>query len=187
MPAPATAVPAAFRSGDTVAWALTLPDYDAADGWLLTYTFVSPAQVKTLTASGAGTTYTTTLAAADSVAWAAADFAWQATISKGGERYTVGTGRITVLPSLVGAVAGLDSRGHARKVVDAIEAVIEGRAGEAESDLQINGRAIKYIPVAELLALRDRYKLELNMGAAAGAFANTPRGMPDLRVRFTGT
>ncbi len=187
MPALATAVPAAFRSGDTVAWALTLPDYDAGGGWTLTYTFVSTTQVKTLVAVGAGTTYTTSLAAVDSAAWAADDWAWQATIGNGTERYTVGTGRTTVLPSLVGAAAGFDSRGHARKVVDAIEAVIEGRASEAESDLQINGRAIKYIPVAELLALRDRYKLELTMGIAAGNFANTPRGMPDLRVRFTGS
>lgn len=185
MPALATA-PYPFRSGDTVTWALTLPDYDAGAGWALSYTFVSAAAsaaVKTASAVGTGTTHTVTIAAADS-GWAPGDYAYQGVISKGAERYTVDAGRIAVLPSLVGASAGFDTRGHARKVLDAIEAVIEGRATEAESDVQINGRSVRYIPIAELLALRDRYRADLAAGASADAFANRPRGMPDLRVRF---
>ena len=183
MPDLATA-PYPFRAGDTVAWALTLPDYDAGAGWALSYTFVSTTGVKTAAAVGSGTIHTVSIAAVDS-GWPPGDYAYQGVVTKGAERHTVDAGRLTVLPSLVGAAAGQDTRGHARRVLDAIEAVIEGRASEAEADVQINGRAVRYIPVAELLVLRDRYKHDLAVNASADNFANKPRGMPDLRVRFS--
>jgi hypothetical protein len=93
----------------------------------------------------------------------------------------VGTGTLSVRPSFAVAT---DGRTHARKVLDAIEAVIEGRATSEVAEYQIAGRELRYIPIPELLQLRDKYRGEVLREDAASRAA---RGLPDPRrvfVRF---
>lgn len=47
---------------------------------------------------------------------------------------------------------------HNEKVLSALEAMIEGRASVEVQELQIGGRTLKYIPIADLLKLREYYK-----------------------------
>ena len=53
-----------------------------------------------------------------------------------------------------------DPQSHARKVLTAIEAVIEGRASVDQSSYSIAGRSLSRMSIDELLLFRDRYSAE---------------------------
>lgn len=174
--------PLEVRAGDTWKWTRSLPDYPASEGWSLSYVLINAAAKIALTASASGDSHAVTVSAAASSSHFSGVYDWIARVSKAGEVYTVGSGRITVLPSLVASTA--DLRTHARKTLEAIEAVIEGRATQDVLEYQIAGRSLKRIPVNDLLVLRDRYRAEVAREDAANRVAN---GLPDRRrvfVRF---
>ncbi|MCR6700866.1 MAG: hypothetical protein NVV68_06840 [Dokdonella sp.] len=50
----------------------------------------------------------------------------------------------------------MDTRSHARKVLDAINAWLESRS-PAAGEMQLGERRIRNHPIPELLAFRDRY------------------------------
>jgi hypothetical protein len=58
-------------------------------------------------------------------------------------------------------ITDLSYKSHARKVLDAIEATIEGTATQSQSEMTINGRSIKYFSPEQLLKLRSTYKREI--------------------------
>ena len=53
-----------------------------------------------------------------------------------------------------------DPRSHAKITLDAVEAVIEGRATKDQENYSIAGRSACRTPVADLLSLRDYYRTE---------------------------
>lgn len=54
------------------------------------------------------------------------------------------------------------SQTHAEKMLEKIEAVLEGRLEGDINQYSIAGRLIVKIPILELTELRDRYKAEVN-------------------------
>lgn len=58
-------------------------------------------------------------------------------------------------------IVDLAYRSHAQKVLDSIEANIEGRASQAQSEMMINGRSIKYYAPEQLVKLRQTYQREV--------------------------
>lgn len=91
-------------------------------------------------------------------------------------------GQVRILEDLVSAAPGFDGRSHAEKVLEAIEAVIEGRASLDQSQYTINNRSLTRTPVADLLKLRNTYRAEVR----AQRMAKRGRG-PSRRhlVRFS--
>lgn len=179
--ATATTEPDVIVAGDTAKWLRSLDDYPASASWVLTYTLVSAAQRYTFSASASGDQHLVTVAATTTATWAAGTYTWRAQVAKAGEVYTVGTGSLTVKPSFSAAT---DARSHARRTLEAIEAVIEGRATSEVSYYMIGGRQLRYIEPAQLLALRDRYRAEV---AREDAAQRAAAGLPDKRrvfVRF---
>lgn len=81
------------------------------------------------------------------------------------ERKTVERGMATVMPDLT-AFSG-DTRSHVKKVLDAIEAVIENRATKDQMSYSIAGRSLSKTPLPDLERLRDRYRYEYNMEVRA--------------------
>ena len=55
-----------------------------------------------------------------------------------------------------------DGQDHIEKVIDTIEAVIEGRASKDQEGYKINDRELRRTPIADLLLLREKYKRELS-------------------------
>jgi len=73
---------------------------------------------------------------------------------------------------------------HARRVLTAIEAVIEGRASKDQEEYTIGTRSLKRTPIKDLLVLRDAYKAEV---AHEDAQYRLAQGLPNprkVRVRF---
>jgi hypothetical protein len=176
-----TTEPDIIVAGDTAKWQRSLEDYPANQSWVLTYTLVSTAQRYTFSAAASGADHLVTVAAATTATWVAGTYTWRAQVSKAGEVYTVGTGSLRVRPSFATAT---DGRSHARKTLEAIEAVIEGRANSEVSYYMIGNRQLRYMTPAELLTLRDRYRAEV---AREDAAQRVSAGLPDQRrvyVRF---
>lgn len=155
-----TTEPTEIVSGETVKWTKSLSDYPA-DTWTLTYQFVNAADAQAVTCTASGTDFLATITAAQSAAMTAGDWYWQARVSYSGEVYGVGSGRVTVKPNY--AVAGataLDARSHVKKVLDAIEAVMEGKASEDQMSMSIGDRSLSRYSPSELITWRQKYAAE---------------------------
>lgn len=155
-----------LKVGDTWSWEESLDDYPA-DVWTLKFAMRGNANAVNITASASGLTHAISVAAADTAKYVAGKYHWEAYVEMGSgptlERYAVGSGKIELLPALFQTPSGVDVRSHAEKVLDAVEAVIEGRATQAQASMSIMGRAIQFIPISELLMLRTKYRAEVKV------------------------
>lgn len=183
-----TTEPSQFIQGDTVKWTKSLSDYLPADGWVLSYAFVleggsSNQKTATSTDNGDGT-HLVTITAATSAGFSVGIYHWQAYVTKSGERYTVESGQVEVNPDFATLTAGYDNRGHVKKVLDAIEAVLENRASEEQNYIMIGSTQITNIPHGELLALRSQYRSEYQRELQAAKIARGESGGTSIKVRF---
>lgn len=158
-------IPQQIRAGDTARWRRNLGNYPADDGWQLTYAVVGPTAVHSVAATPDGAAHKVEVLASASAAWEPGIYRVQEYVAKGVDRYTLSVVSLRVLPDLA-ASNGLDTRTHARKVLDAIEAWLERKAPTAAS-FQYEGRRLENYPLPELLALRDRYRAEVRSEDAA--------------------
>lgn len=168
-----TTEPDVLNVGDTWKWTKTLADYPASV-WTLTYRFKSAAGGFEVVASASGDDHSVTVAYATTSGYTAGFYSWTASASNGSERYIVDSGTCTLNPDFrTGtATAAYDGRTHARTVLDAIEAVIEGRATVDQQEYEIAGRRLKRMPVADLLKFRQHYKTEVQSEVMAEAIRN---------------
>lgn len=157
--------PAALRAGDTAKWRRELPDYPASAGWQLKVALVGQAGAYNATAAADGDAHAFTIAATTTASWAPGRYVLTEFVVQGAERYTLGTSELQVLPDLAVATTGSDTRTHARKVLDAIEAWLETKAPTAAS-VEVAGRKLANYPLADLLSLRDRYRAEVRRETA---------------------
>lgn len=81
-------------------------------------------------------------------------------------------------------IIDLAYKSHARKVLDAIEATIEGNASVAQSEMTINGRSIKYQSPEQLLILRSTYKREVANEEASDRINSGLGNKNKILVRF---
>lgn len=164
-----TRPPAELRAGDTAKWTRTLADYPASAGWTLSYTAVGSTAAYSFSASASGDDHAITVAAATTAAWTAGTYQLTEYAEKSGERYTLCTTTLRVLTDLAAVGAGgADVRSHARKVLDLIEAWLESKAPVAAS-YEIAGKKLSQYPLADLLALRDKYRAEVRAEERAAA------------------
>ena len=176
-----TREPAQLRAGDTWQWRREdIADYPPADGWTLSYRFRHPTNTGfEIVATADGSAYAVSVPAATSTAYLAGRYSWAAWVqTQAGEIHTIDEGSVELLPNFRAANAAgvLDTRSHARKVLDAIEALIEGRATKDQQQYQIGDRTLVRMQVAELLSLRDRYQAMVNSEEAAERVRNGMRG-----------
>jgi len=149
-----------LRAGDTWKWQRDdLSSYPASE-WTLKYYLLKTGKQIVITASADGNNFKIEVSASVTKDYPAGDYTWIAKVSKGLEEYTVDTGIIEILPDLVAATLGYDTRSHVKKVLDAIEAVLEGRATKDQMSYSIAGRTLALTPIEDLIVLRDRYKIE---------------------------
>lgn len=170
--------PISIIPGDTAKWTRRLANYPASAGWALSYELLNASHRYEIHAVGAGDEYRVVVSAQTTQTYASGSYDWRARVTNADEVYTVDTGRITVAPSF--AAVG-DVRSHARRALDNIEAVLEGRATSATAEYEINGRRLKYIPLTELHAMRTKYQREV----ATEEGKSGPRGVSGrIMVRF---
>lgn len=176
--------PAEFVAGDTVTWKISLPSFPASDGWVLSYEAKNAAGGLTnIEATADGADHLVTITAAESVAFAAGTYTFHGYATKAAERYRVRYGTWKVVANFAAAGA-LDARSHAVKVLEAIEAVIEGRATKQQASYQIGGRSLAFIPHAELLSMRSTYQQEVRREQEADRLRKGLGGRSRIQTRF---
>lgn len=105
-----------------------------------------------------------------------------------GKQQTVESGGVLIQPN-PSSGAPVDLRSHAQKMLDAIEAILEGRATSGDLDMiqihapTLGSRGAGYSPDM-LLPLRDKYRAEVLAEARAAAVARGERVSNTLKVRF---
>lgn len=177
-----TTEPASLIAGDTAKWLKTLPDYPASAGWLLVYNLINAAAKITFSATASGADHLVNVAAATTSGWAAGTYAWRATVSLGGETYTIASGTISVQPAF--SADTLDNRSFARMALANIEAYLRDANNLTAARYMISGRELWRLSITDQLTLRDKFRAEVTREDAA---ANLARGLPDKRrvmVRF---
>ena len=161
-----TKEPNSLVLGDYWAWRRDdlASDYPVGS-YALTYEFHSDvggggSKKFTLTATEADDTYYIEAASSSTTSYSIGDYVWDAYITKTSDsnRVLVDSGRTTITENLANTNA--DLRSHAKKVVDAIEAVIENRASMDQSSMSIAGRSLSRMSIDELMTFRDRYRAE---------------------------
>jgi hypothetical protein len=164
-------------AGDTLTHTVTLRDYPASAGWVLSYRLI-PASGSAITfnASASGDDHVVSVAAATTSAWAVGKYAAKAYATLALVRYSVPSesGQITIAPNPASVAVGTELRSTARIALDNIEATIEGRATSAVLEYEINGRQLRYLSPADLMALQKYFagKVALEDAVAAGSQAH---------------
>lgn len=180
----ATNEPLEARAGLTWAWQRQdlSSDYPAPT-WTLTYYFKNAAANFSFAASASGVYFAVARTAAQTSALTAGRYDWVAIVSDGTNKYQVDNGSLNVLADYT-AVTNIDSRSHARKVLEAIRAVIENRATLDQEEYAINNRSLKRTPMADLIMLADKYDAMVKGEEAAERINNGLRPKNRLLARF---
>ncbi len=177
-----TTEPTKFTAGDTVQWQKSLPDYPASS-WVLSYVLINGVSKKTVAAVASGDDHLISIPAPTSAGYPAGTYSWQAYVTMGAYRVTVGRGSIEVIPNFSGETT-FDGRGHVKRTLDAIEAVIENRASLDQEEYTIQGRSLKRTPIGDLLKLRSFYRAEYAREQAAEKVGAGLGGRQKVMVRF---
>lgn len=150
-------LPEKIQAGDSLQFTDSLSNYPATT-WTLTYTLINENLRVSFSATASGTDHYTNVSPATSAKWIKGTYKYLATVSDGSDRFTVGSGTVKILADVS---EPSDQREHCEKVLDAIEAVIEGKATRDQSSYSIAGRSLSTYSPPELLAWRDKYKQEV--------------------------
>lgn len=156
-------MPRTIVAGDTLKVLFTLTEYNANEGWTL--------QLKAGGPSGAPIPYFYTATNEDgcfllhlspllTAAFGKGFYSYAVIVTDGTDEYSVerGSFEVELRPDLN---FDSDLRTHARKVLDAIEAVIENRATVDQSSYSIAGRSLTRMPIEELMKFRNIYRAQV--------------------------
>lgn len=189
----ATTEPTQITAGDYVQWkrlhgSFTLPtaeDQAASAGWALTYALVKPGkQIAVAAAAHETDDFLVTLTAAVTAAYDPGRYDWQAYLTKGAERYRVGSGQLEVLENFAAKTKGADSRTPARRIYEAFLAKVENRATRDQEQMVVGGEIVGMMPIHRLLEALDYWKAEVAREDAAQKVAQGLSTGRNVYVRF---
>jgi hypothetical protein len=144
-------IPAELQIGDTWEWTESLADYRPSAGWALSFSLYRYGQpVIQIDATPSGDDFSVSVPAATTAGKVPGEWQWTAYVTKGADRFTVGTGTVTLSPDLAAATSTTDLRTDNEKILDALLATQQRRATKDQESMQINGRAIRYLAPDDL-------------------------------------
>lgn len=132
-----------------------------ASSWTLKYWFKQLAAAGanfSVTAAADGDNFDINVAAATTQGYTAGKYSWSAVVTGGtSEAYEIDRGTLVVLARYDQAAA-LDDRGHARKMLDLVEAALEALTNLGVKSYTIGSRSYTGRDLPELTTLRDYYR-----------------------------
>lgn len=175
-------LPRAQRAGDSFSWRQSLNEHTAANGWALALRLIPQAgSAIELSGTASGSDWDFAATGAQTADWPAGRYTTALVATRAAERSTLAADALQVFPNLATATTH-DSRSFARRMLDAIESALIGRATNDELDLievQIYSRGQKRGQDV-LLAARSKFKIEVQREEAAAGRGRSGR----VYVRF---
>ena len=187
-------IPASIRAGFTYKWrepSQVDPFGDAlqsTDSWVMKF-YIRTNSASGLTSQGStyGTGWEFTLSASDTAPLTAGDYFWQSEVSKGSDKYSVGTGSLLVQQSLAytGSVSSIQEKSQLEQDLDAVQSAIRTLvSGGVIKEYSIGGRSLKKYELADLMALESRLKFQFKRAQKSELIANGLGNPHQILVRF---
>ncbi len=181
-----TTEPDEFFVGDTLQWTKDLSDFPASV-WTLKYNFISSdagAANILITSTADGDTLSVSVPIATTDDYVAGDYKWFSYVVDSGAtvRHSVSNGSTTIKPD---QSSDTDARSHAKKVLDAINANIEGIASKEQQSYSIAGRSLSRYTPTELFDLKKEYDALYQKELSEEQIANGEGSGRTVKVRFT--
>ena len=172
-------------AGDSLDLLISLADYPASDGWVLTYAFRKESGTAiSLTSTASGANHLLSATAATTGGWVAGVYSGVGRVALGAVVQTVWTGNLEVKPDLSTAGDNYDTRTHAKICLDAINAVLQGKATRDVLQTTIAGQSIGRMSWPELLAAKSYYQDQVDGEQAKIDAANGKGSSRNILVRF---
>jgi len=153
--------PRKIRKGLSETWTESINDYPATE-YTLKYNLQNSSANVAIVSTADGNAHTVTLTASTTAGYTAGTYKWQSyveNISDSDEKVFIAQGTIEIVNTFLSG--NTDQRSHARKTLEAIEAVIENRATQDHLSYSIAGRAITLLSTKELIEFRSFYRAEV--------------------------
>ena len=163
-------------------------DYPTAD-YALTYEFHDDAggggsHKFTITATETTTDYIVEIASATTASYTAGEYNWYAFITRSSDSQRIAIDEGHTKLELNFANTNADNRSHAKKVLDAIQAVLENRASQDQMSYSIAGRSLSRMTIDDLMRFRDRYRAEYNREIKLKRIKNKQDTGNTIKARF---
>ncbi|MCC8368785.1 MAG: hypothetical protein LN573_01705 [Rickettsia endosymbiont of Oxypoda opaca] len=172
-----------FTVGETVQWQKELINYPTKDGWQLVYCCRNFAYSFEVKAEVQKDHYVIRLSSEETSKYKPAIYWWQSRIIKENEQYIVENGEFVIKPNLA-LLDSYDGRSHVKKVLDALEATILGKASRDQLSYSISGRSLSRLSPTELLKWRDTYKAEYARNLQEEQLSKGLSGHNLIKIRF---
>jgi hypothetical protein len=158
-------------AGDTWRWSWSSAAYPASAGWQAAWRLIGPGIALDISSSAQGDAHLAEAPASATAALAVPPSGVSCTlvgwVTNGDERYEIYRAPLSLLPNP--ATSSGDLRGRAAQLLDAIDAMLAGRATKDQESYRIGDRELRRIPIPDLIALRDWAASQARAEAAAEA------------------
>lgn len=169
--------PSNLIAGDIWSWGIVDTDRSPANGWSLEFRFSGATNFAvTVATNTAGNGWDVSYAAASSAGVTPGRYEWFARATLSTTVQTIARGEVTIAPNIT--AVGIDGRSNSRIALEAIEAMIAGRASSAQKQYEIVGRKVEFFSLGELLKARDKLRIDVKREDAC---ARAAAGLPDSR------
>lgn len=171
--------------GETLNFSAAVADYPATAGWVLTL-YLNPragGTARTVTGTADGDLHLLQATSAATAAWSAGAYGWEVWAALGSERYRLDAGQLQVLPSLIGAAAGTDTRTQAEVALDAAKAALAAWTPTTRR-YRINGREMEFNSAAEIITVIQHWEGEVRRERDAARLAAGLKSGRKIYVRM---
>jgi hypothetical protein len=178
-------VPNSFTSGESVSWQVELSLYPTAQ-WNLIYHFRGNGVGFDLEAAKVGGKFILSLDTETSEKSSAGKYYFQAFVSNGTDKVKVDQGEIRIHPNLSHLTedSTFDGSTDSEKLLEAIDAVLVGRATSDQQSYQIGTRQLTRIPIPDLILLREKTQQRVNQEARNKNILNGGSYLKTIKAKF---
>lgn len=171
----AVAEPTKLTAGTTWSWDREVPGHSASAGWQLRYALRGPHDLD-IEATESGDRYAVSVSATTTADVLPGSYRLAGLIEREGDRHIVYDGHLVVEPN---PLATVNTKTHAARALEVVEAAIEGRLTADQESFQIGGKSVTRIPMRDLLRLRGTYAAQVYRERNPGRLG------PPVEVMFT--
>ena len=177
--------PIYLTAGDTLHWIRSCSNYQATSGWSLTYyVYGVPGFQTSFTSTANGVDHEVKITAATTSTWPAGRYTFRGfacnpagPISGAPEQHLIFEGFLEVRPNATLATEDVDTRTPAERMLEKLDAVLEGRAKSDVLESEVNGTKISRLSPKQLTDLwsffaarveSERARARIRAGRASG-------------------